>query len=208
MADPIDLIDEFSLRLSGLYLRYGELGDVLRLSRFVRAPLEYIKDLEEKRKELKDEIPKVFRDVEKSFSDGVSSKVVEGFVLRLASEIYEKERVANRLKKSEEEIDELLKDRKVTTHRRKKTLREFDEVRIELEKAGKRLREIKQHRVKGASVAQRENRQLKRDAFVWLDTNAANYKNMSEAATALEKVVPVKWRTAYDWAREWRKPRS
>ena len=50
---------------------------------------------------------------------------------------------------------------------------------------------------------------MKSDVFTWLDSNRAKFKNKSDAAEAIAgKVVPIKYRTAYDWIGAWEKLRS
>ena len=53
-----------------------------------------------------------------------------------------------------------------------------------------------------------ENRSMKADVFVWLDTNMPNFKSMDAAAQAITKQQPIAFRTARDWVGEWKKVRS
>ena len=53
-----------------------------------------------------------------------------------------------------------------------------------------------------------ENRSMKSDVFIWLDTNMANFKSMDAAAQAVIKQQPIAFRTARDWVGEWKKVRS
>lgn len=57
-----------------------------------------------------------------------------------------------------------------------------------------------------AQARHRENHDMKRQVFAWLDENFSNYKSMDGAAEAIAKgVVPVKFRTARDWVGQWKR---
>lgn len=63
-----------------------------------------------------------------------------------------------------------------------------------------RLKAVKRHA---------ENHSMKKEVFIWLDTNMSKYKSMDSAAEAIAgKVTPIKFRTARDWVGEWKKLRS
>ncbi|MVW64541.1 hypothetical protein GPY61_31980 [Massilia sp. NEAU-DD11] len=53
--------------------------------------------------------------------------------------------------------------------------------------------------VLGANARHKENREMKRQAFEWLSENMGRFKSMDDAAEAVQKVVPVRFRTARDW---------
>ncbi len=56
-----------------------------------------------------------------------------------------------------------------------------------------------------AQARHRENHDMKRQVFAWLDENFGAYKSMDSAAEAIAgRVVPVKFRTARDWVGQWR----
>jgi hypothetical protein len=57
----------------------------------------------------------------------------------------------------------------------------------------------------GADAAHVENRALKKEAFAWCDANMKNFPSMDSAAGALQKVVPVAFRTARSWVGDWKK---
>ena len=50
-----------------------------------------------------------------------------------------------------------------------------------------------------------ENRAMKANVFVWLDTNMAKFKSMDAAAEAVANQNPIAFRTARDWVGEWKK---
>lgn len=59
-----------------------------------------------------------------------------------------------------------------------------------------------------AQLRHTENRAIKQDIFVWLDSNMNRFKSMDAAAEAIAgKVAPIKFRTARDWVGEWKKLR-
>ena len=61
----------------------------------------------------------------------------------------------------------------------------------------------------GADKRHVENREMKADAFRWLDDNMHKHKSIDSAAEAIfGKVVPVKFRTAQKWTSQWKKLRS
>lgn len=60
----------------------------------------------------------------------------------------------------------------------------------------------------GLEERHKENREMKAEAFIWLDQNRANYKSMDDAAMAIIELSPIKFRTARDWVAEWKKLRS
>jgi hypothetical protein len=67
----------------------------------------------------------------------------------------------------------------------------------------------RQARQKGAIKRHEENRQLKADAFKWLDENfqtlKSKGKSMDAIAEDLKGIVPVSFRTRRDWVTEWKK---
>jgi hypothetical protein len=60
----------------------------------------------------------------------------------------------------------------------------------------------------GLEKRHKENRDMKAEAFIWLDQNRANYKSMDDVAMAIKELSPIKFRTARDWVAEWKKLRS
>jgi hypothetical protein len=57
-----------------------------------------------------------------------------------------------------------------------------------------------------AQARHRENHDMKRQVFSWLDENFIRYKSMDGAAEAIAgSVVPVKFRTARDWVGQWKR---
>ena len=60
----------------------------------------------------------------------------------------------------------------------------------------------------GLDKRHKENRDMKADAFIWLDQNRANYKSMDDVAMEITKRSPIKFRAARDWVAEWKKLRS
>jgi hypothetical protein len=57
-----------------------------------------------------------------------------------------------------------------------------------------------------AHARHRENHDLKRQVFAWLDEHFSGYKSMDSAAEAIAGiVVPVKFRTARDWVGQWKR---
>ena len=61
---------------------------------------------------------------------------------------------------------------------------------------------------KGSDAQHLENRQMKSEAFAWLDGNFETLISMDDAAEKLTKIVPMKWRTVRGWVGQWRKERS
>jgi len=49
---------------------------------------------------------------------------------------------------------------------------------------------------------------MKADVFVWLDANMVKFRSMDSAAEAITKQQPIAFRTAREWAGEWKKLRS
>ncbi len=74
--------------------------------------------------------------------------------------------------------------------------------------AQEKLDKFKQARLKGSDATHKENRAMKAEVFLWLDTNRQNYGSMDDAATAITKLQPIKFRAARDWVTEWKKLRS
>jgi len=60
----------------------------------------------------------------------------------------------------------------------------------------------------GLKKRHKENRDMKAEAFIWLDQNRENYKSMDDVAMAIKELLPIKFRTARDWVAEWKKLRS
>jgi len=60
---------------------------------------------------------------------------------------------------------------------------------------------------KGANARHRENRAMKAEAFEWLDTNQPAILDAA-ASHISERLFPISWRTAREWAGEWRKLRA
>lgn len=57
-----------------------------------------------------------------------------------------------------------------------------------------------------AQARHRENHDMKRQVFAWLDQNFTRFKSMDSAAEAIAgNVVPVKFRTARDWIGQWKR---
>lgn len=60
---------------------------------------------------------------------------------------------------------------------------------------------------KGTDARHRENRAMRAQVFEWLDSNT--FRSLDAAAEALAgKIVPVTFRTARDWAGQWKKLRD
>ena len=59
-----------------------------------------------------------------------------------------------------------------------------------------------------AQARHSETRSMKADVFAWLDAHMVEFKSMDAAAQAIIKQQPVVFRTARDWAGEWKKLRS
>ena len=60
----------------------------------------------------------------------------------------------------------------------------------------------------GAQARHTETRNMKAEVFEWLDAHMVEFKSMDAAAQAIIKQQPVVFRTARDWAGEWKKLRS
>lgn len=58
---------------------------------------------------------------------------------------------------------------------------------------------------RAADARHKENREMKKDAFDWLNANFKRFNSMDDAADAVREVVPVKFRTARDWVGDWKK---
>lgn len=78
----------------------------------------------------------------------------------------------------------------------------------QLKIANAALDKAKQARRKGADVIHKENRAMKAEVYLWLDANRQNYGSMDDAATAITKQQPIKFRAARDWVGAWKKLRS
>ena len=61
---------------------------------------------------------------------------------------------------------------------------------------------------RGLNTRHKENRDMKAEAFIWLDQNRAKYKSMDDVAMAITKLLPIKFRAAREWVTEWKKLRS
>jgi len=61
---------------------------------------------------------------------------------------------------------------------------------------------------RGLNKRHKENRDMKAEAFIWLDQNREKYKSMDDTATAITELSPVKFRAAREWVAEWKKLRS
>jgi hypothetical protein len=59
-----------------------------------------------------------------------------------------------------------------------------------------------------AAASHKEDRRMKSDVFLWLDTNRMRFKSMDETAQAITKQQPIVFRTARVWVGEWKKLRS
>jgi hypothetical protein len=64
---------------------------------------------------------------------------------------------------------------------------------------------LKGYRMAGKRHA--ENRSMKADVFIWLDSQP-KFKSIEDAATAITKQQPIKHVTGRDWFKEWKKLRS
>jgi len=58
---------------------------------------------------------------------------------------------------------------------------------------------IRARAARAAAARHKETNAMKQQAFEWLSQNRGQYKSMDSTADALQKVVPVVWRTARDW---------
>ncbi|PKO58567.1 MAG: hypothetical protein CVU24_16925 [Betaproteobacteria bacterium HGW-Betaproteobacteria-18] len=67
---------------------------------------------------------------------------------------------------------------------------------------------VKALQVSNAYKRHAENRSMKADVFVWLDANMVKFRSMDSAAEAITKQQPIAFRTAREWAGEWKKLRS
>jgi hypothetical protein len=80
---------------------------------------------------------------------------------------------------------------------------------VEIEKFHALVQKISLQKEKAASARHKENRDLKDDAFQWLDANFTTCKSMDAAGEALIKgVIPVSFRTARSYVTDWKKLRS
>jgi hypothetical protein len=61
---------------------------------------------------------------------------------------------------------------------------------------------------RGLNKRHKENRDMKAEAFLWLDQNRAKYKSMDDVAIAITELSPIKFRAAREWVAEWKKLRS
>jgi hypothetical protein len=61
---------------------------------------------------------------------------------------------------------------------------------------------------RGLNERHKENRDMKAEAFIWLDQNRAKYKSMDDVAVAITELFPIKFRAAREWVAEWKKLRS
>lgn len=61
---------------------------------------------------------------------------------------------------------------------------------------------------KGSDETHKEHRAMKAEVFVWLDENRPKFKSMDDAALAITKLQPIKFRTAREWVGDWKKLRS
>lgn len=202
MENFSDKANAYVQRLLGLC---GRLEDLDQLKRSAILHGEATDRFNHDREVVRDEVIRLLSEIELEFSGGVESQLVGRWVQTIALLLHDKNLLTKKLQSQKELIDLLLdRKRKAYSQRTEARKKELDAM-ARLGRATNKLRQIKMDRIKGAHVAQGENRQLKREAFGWLDANGTGFKNMSNAANALEKIVPVKWRTAYAWAREWKK---
>jgi hypothetical protein len=80
-------------------------------------------------------------------------------------------------------------------------------VEMAIQKLQIKLDTFTQARRKGADALHVENRSMKADVFVWLDSQS-KFKSNESAATAITKQQPIAHVTARDWYKEWKKLRS
>lgn len=80
-------------------------------------------------------------------------------------------------------------------------------VELAIQKLQVKLDTFTQARRKGADAIHVENRSMKADVFVWLDSQS-KFKSNESAATAITKQQPIAHVTARDWYKEWKKLRS
>lgn len=64
-----------------------------------------------------------------------------------------------------------------------------------------------QARRKGADVTHTQNRNMKAEVFIWLDSQA-KFKSIEAAAMAITKQQPIAHVTGREWYKEWKKLRS
>lgn len=61
----------------------------------------------------------------------------------------------------------------------------------------------------GAAARHKENRDMKAEAFAWLNSNMDRFSSLDSAAAAIAgSVLPVTFRTARDWVGQWKKLQS
>lgn len=61
----------------------------------------------------------------------------------------------------------------------------------------------------GAAARHKENRDMKNEAFAWLNLNRERFSSLDSAAEAIAgSVLPVKFRTAREWVGQWKKLQS
>lgn len=80
-------------------------------------------------------------------------------------------------------------------------------VQIAIQKLQVRLDTFAQARRKGADKIHTENRSMKADVFIWLDSQP-KFKSIEAAAMAITKQQPIAHVTGRDWYKEWKKLRS
>ena len=62
---------------------------------------------------------------------------------------------------------------------------------------------------RGATARHKENRDMKNEAFAWLNLNREQFSSLDSAAAAIAgSVLPVKFRTAREWVGQWKKLQS
>lgn len=61
----------------------------------------------------------------------------------------------------------------------------------------------------GAAARHKENRDMKDEAFAWLNLNMERFSSLDSAAAAIAgSVLPITFRTARDWVGQWKKLQS
>ena len=80
-------------------------------------------------------------------------------------------------------------------------------VQIAIKKLQAKVDAFTEARRKGADVIHTENRNMKAEVFIWLDSQA-KFKSIEAAAMAITKQQPIAHVTGRDWYKEWKKLRS
>ena len=141
-----------------------------------------------------------------------SKKQLAQLAALYAFDLYSDRRSKKSLKKELKSARDRTKELTLELKKKHKADMEKNRARLErmfviADKQKEKLDGFKKARRKGSDAVHVENRAMKAQVFLWLDSQA-KFKSNEAAGTAITREQPIAHVTARDWYKEWKKLRS